>query len=158
MDDTRPPWSAPAERGDNSPLAVGPTRGRARQSDVALRLPSQTHGRQVANCRTSHALTSNTEALWHGGRMAVKGDMHMRDASEQPNTDPSGPSTELPLWSDCDAFCINSYSGAGGPACGWRGKFEEARHDAIEMRLHCPRCGCPTLLRIPLDRSDEAGA
>jgi hypothetical protein len=61
-------------------------------------------------------------------------------------------------WPDCDIFCINSYSGAGAPACGWRGRFLETRHDATGANPLCPRCGCATLLRIPPARTDQADA
>jgi len=65
---------------------------------------------------------------------------------------------QLLPWPDCDIFCINSYSGAGAPACGWRGRFREAHHDATGANPLCPRCGCASLLRIPSARSNEADA
>lgn len=57
----------------------------------------------------------------------------------------------LPQWTDCDVFCIHDYAGAGPAPCGWRGRMREVRWDATGTRLVCPRCGCPTLLRLPLD-------
>jgi len=66
-------------------------------------------------------------------------------------------SKELPHWADCDFFCIHDYAGTGASPCGWRGRLHDARHDENAMKLICPRCGCATLLRIPLDCLDESG-
>jgi hypothetical protein len=74
------------------------------------------------------------------------------------NRDHDGHPANLPEWAECDLFCIHGYAGAGASPCGWRGRFQEARQEPAGMNLFCPRCGCETLLRIPLDRADKAGA
>jgi len=58
----------------------------------------------------------------------------------------------LPKWEDCDCFCIHDYAGTGRQPCGWRGRLNGVRHNESEPGLRCPRCGCATLLRIPLAR------
>ena len=63
----------------------------------------------------------------------------------------------LPQWADCDFFCIHDYGGTGTSPCGWRGRLYDARHDETDAKLLCPRCGCATLLRIPLERADQSG-
>src|SRR5262245_57920858 len=60
-------------------------------------------------------------------------------------------STELPRWTDCDFFCIHDYAGTGALPCGWRGRFQEVHQGKGTEQLLCPRCGCATLLRIPLE-------
>ncbi|MCI0535015.1 MAG: hypothetical protein L0Z50_07290 [Verrucomicrobiales bacterium] len=62
----------------------------------------------------------------------------------------------LPCWEDCDFFCIHDYA-AGASPCGWRGRLHDARHDKTGTKLLCPRCGCATLFRIPLERADDNG-
>jgi hypothetical protein len=64
-------------------------------------------------------------------------------------------SQDLPEWADCDFFCIHDYAGTGASPCGWRGRLHNARDDESGAKLICPRCGCATLLRIPLDRADS---
>ncbi|MFO1512830.1 MAG: hypothetical protein U1F83_07970 [Verrucomicrobiota bacterium] len=59
------------------------------------------------------------------------------------------PRASLPPWSECELFCINGYSGAGGQACGWRGRLSQAGRNKTESTLVCPSCGHATLLRIP---------
>jgi hypothetical protein len=59
------------------------------------------------------------------------------------------PRHPLPPWSECEVFCINGYSGAGRPACGWRGRIAEVPANENEKILRCPRCASATLLRIP---------
>jgi hypothetical protein len=66
-------------------------------------------------------------------------------------------SKDLPQWADCDFFCIHDYAGTGNSPCGWRGRLNEACPHQTGTKLLCPRCGCETLLRIPLDSADEAG-
>ncbi len=68
----------------------------------------------------------------------------------------SQPAT-LPQWAECDFFCINGYAGTGASACGWRGCLQNLRHDASGSKLLCPRCGCATLLRIPLGGATQEG-
>jgi hypothetical protein len=77
----------------------------------------------------------------------------MSNSSEQNNRE----AADLPSWADCDFFCIHDYAGTGVSPCGWRGRLHEARHDHAGAKLLCPRCGCATLFRIPLDCADEAG-
>ena len=77
------------------------------------------------------------------------------NAGPEQNSD--GRSAALPDWADCDFFCIHDYAGSGRPPCGWRGGSHDARRDAVSMNVLCPWCGCATLLRIPLDGSDEEG-
>lgn len=75
------------------------------------------------------------------------------------STNPSNNSQEprdLRPWKDCDLFCIRNYAGTDAEPCGWRGRFHETVRDATDTRLLCPRCGSPTLLRIPLDRAEES--
>jgi hypothetical protein len=60
---------------------------------------------------------------------------------------------ELPRWVDCDFFCIHEYAGTGSLPCGWRGRLQEVRQD--NKQLLCPRCGCATLLRIPLQNAED---
>jgi len=67
-------------------------------------------------------------------------------------------SKDLPQWAECDFFCIHDYAGTGTSPCGWRGRLHEACHDQTGTKLVCPRCGCATLFRIPLDRADATGA
>ncbi len=64
----------------------------------------------------------------------------------------------LPPWSECDFFCIHDYAGTGASPCGWRGRIHDARSDQTELKPLCPRCGCATLFRIPLDRVDTANS
>jgi len=73
-------------------------------------------------------------------------------------SEPNRDSKDLPQWADCDFFCIHDYAGTGTSPCGWRGRLHEARHDESEAKLLCPRCGCATILRIPLDRADPSEA
>lgn len=61
---------------------------------------------------------------------------------------------KLPDWADCDFFCIQAYAGTGALPCGWRGKQQDVLRDHPGAKMVCPRCGCATLLRIPLDWSD----
>ena len=61
-------------------------------------------------------------------------------------------SAVLPDWADCDLFCIQDYAGTGAAACGWRGRFCDVKFNS-EMKRVCPRCGFPTLLRIPSSQS-----
>lgn len=63
---------------------------------------------------------------------------------------------ELPPWADCDFFCIHDYAGTGAAHCGWRGRLQQARQDPGDTRLLCPRCGCASLLRIPVDGADPS--
>jgi hypothetical protein len=72
------------------------------------------------------------------------------------NSDISGKAPNLPEWQDCDLFCIHDYAGVANSSCGWRGRAQDARRDPADMRLLCPRCGCATLLRIPLDPANGA--
>jgi hypothetical protein len=65
--------------------------------------------------------------------------------------------TGLPEWDACDFFCIHDYAGTGASPCGWRGRLPDARRDPSGKKLLCPRCGCATLLRIPLGHGDAAG-
>ena len=74
-----------------------------------------------------------------------------------PEQDNHKDSKELPRWADCDFFCIHDYAGTGTSPCGWRGRIHDARQDETGLKLICPRCGCATILRIPLDRTDETG-
>ena len=59
----------------------------------------------------------------------------------------------LPAWVDCDYFCIHDYA-SGTQPCGWRGRLSNARQNQAG-KLLCPRCGCATLLRIPLDKAGD---
>ena len=61
---------------------------------------------------------------------------------------------DLPPWIECDFFCIHDYAGAATSSCGWRGRQAEVQRDLTGIKLLCPRCGCATLFRIPLDRAD----
>jgi hypothetical protein len=70
-------------------------------------------------------------------------------------TEDQGKSAGLPDWPECDAFCITSYSGAGAPPCGWRGRIQDAKYISNETKPLCPRCGCTTLFRIPPDRKSS---
>jgi hypothetical protein len=72
------------------------------------------------------------------------------------NRESNGPTAaRLPDWADCDYFCIHGYAATTTPSCGWRGRSHDALRDPADLRLRCPRCGCATLLRIPLDRAEE---
>lgn len=73
------------------------------------------------------------------------------------NEDVNGEAANWPAWADCDLFCIHHYAGSGAKPCGWRGRVQDARHDAQGGKLVCPHCGLATLLRIPLDRADRPG-
>src|SRR5262245_33666715 len=66
----------------------------------------------------------------------------------------NGGAEHLPPWAECDLFCIRNYAGTVNSACGWRGRIQDARHDAAGTSILCPRCGCATLFRIPLDPTD----
>src|SRR5262245_46781906 len=79
------------------------------------------------------------------------------EMNARPKQNNDGRSAALPDWADCDFFCIHDYAGTATSPCGWRGQSQETRRDAASMKLLCPWCGCATLLRIPLDRTDEEG-
>ena len=111
---------------------------------------------------------SNTEALsrrhWAGASekeadfapsCAAVGTASEMNAGRRQDDD--GRPAPLPAWDDCDFFCIHDYAGTGNSPCGWRGRRQDARRDAATLKLLCPWCGCATLLRIPLDRTDEEG-
>lgn len=69
-----------------------------------------------------------------------------------PKTNHDGRGDDLPDWAHCELFCIQDYAGTGAARCGWRGRFADARPDT-GARLVCPRCGCPSLLRLPPRRA-----
>lgn len=70
-----------------------------------------------------------------------------RDHPEDTPTGGDGPDG-LPAWSACEVFCIHSYAGEAGPACGWRGRLREAALDAKLGKRRCPRCGRATLMPL----------
>jgi hypothetical protein len=80
-------------------------------------------------------------------------------AMNQPPSQPvrHQPSTGAhPPWAECDAFCIHSYSGAGGRPCGWRGKLANTRPSASIRAHHCPDCGRASVLPLA-SQSNQAG-
>lgn len=75
----------------------------------------------------------------------------MTDPCESGNTR----APDLLRWEDCDFFCIHDYANAGGSPCGWRGRIQDVRRDQSGSKVLCPRCGCATLFRIPLNRVED---
>ena len=59
--------------------------------------------------------------------------------------------TNLRPLPECDLFCIEGHGDLSGRACGWRGKLLEAGWDRRRQLRLCPRCGGPTLMRVPTD-------
>ena len=78
------------------------------------------------------------------------------DSSNGTN-DSDGKQKVLP-WGECDLFCINDYAATAVAACGWRGRLRDARRNQTDAKLVCPRCGCATLLRIPLEEWNGDGS
>ncbi|MFO1498244.1 MAG: hypothetical protein U1G07_07625 [Verrucomicrobiota bacterium] len=77
--------------------------------------------------------------------------------SMQPSTN-HGAGADLPPWADCEFFCIQDYAGTSASPCRWRGKLPAAAATKDRTRLVCPRCGRPTLFRVPLLPPDDLTA
>lgn len=74
------------------------------------------------------------------------------ESSDRKNNSDSN--QEVLSWGECDLFCINGYAATGASACGWRGRLRDTRRNEADSKLACPRCGCATLLRIPLEECE----
>ena len=97
-------------------------------------------------------LLKECKADWVRFQQAPAGNDMMTRSEQNSHED----SQDLPEWADCNFFCIHDYAGTGASPCGWRGRLNDARRNENGEKLLCPRCGCATLFRIPLDRPDPS--